>query len=487
MGPSKVRMLSPVLPPPPRTRKELINEFPLLLGAGHPRNRVLDECLQSLAVFHHFGQDVASYVEPLDALAGPQAGDALASVLGTACHHRIFSLAIPKSLGGSGCSMLALSIGLEHLSQLCVGIANVVAAHGLALALVGASGHIRVLRHLAHRIVDGERTGKAYLLATAATEPSAGSDLEDFDAMARAQLQSHADLDDGVYALHGRKIFVSNGSIASAYVVVMPTERARARDTLSAFLVHAGTPGLTVTRIEDKLGQRACPAAELEFDGCRVAEENRLNAGSIAGRTLELVLGSSRATVGAFGAGIARGVFETSRRLARRFLGDDSRPMLDHPSVQTILARLWTNSMLARGAYLDAAQVQQHAGLVSLMESELLRTLDRFVPSQFTHGTLANKLLDWGGIDREARRILARLEPTDVALASAYGSATKICTSELALANCELALELFGVEATREDSGIPKYWRDARLLRIYEGTNEVCALNVAKNLVGVPS
>jgi acyl-CoA dehydrogenase len=475
-------MPHPNLATPPRSRKELLDEYPLLFATGSAPHRVADECLDLLGLFHRFGRDIAHFAEQLDTSASHPLDDALAQVVAAACRHRLFSLAIPKSLGGSGCSMLALSIGLEHLAQICVGVANVVAAHGLALALVGAAGKVRLLRLLADRIVEGERTGKAFLLATAATEPSAGSDLEDFEAMGQARMESHADRIGSEFALYGRKIYVSNGNIASAYVVVMPTDRGRPRDTLSAFLVFAGTPRLTVVRIEEKLGQRACPAAELEFDGCRVAEEYRLNEGSIAGRTLDLVLGSSRATVGAFGAGIARGVLATSAHIARRLLSHDSRPLVEHPRAQAILAEMWSNATLARSAYLGSAHVQRRLGLVSLMESEPLRALDRVVPSRLTHGAWANKLLGWEGIDREARRILAHLDVADVALASAHGAVTKLQTSEFAMANCGLAQELLGTEATREDSGIPKYWRDARLLGIYEGTNEICALDIAQKL-----
>jgi len=111
-----------------------------------------------------------------------------------------------------------------------------------------------------------------------------------------------------------------------------------------------------------------------------------------------------------------------------------------------------------------------------------MRALDRLVPSRVTQGVLADKLLSWSGLDRGARRNLAHLNGKGVALASAYGSAAKICTSEFALENCELATELLGIEATLESTGLPKYWRDARLLKIYEGTNEICSLDVAQKL-----
>jgi alkylation response protein AidB-like acyl-CoA dehydrogenase len=442
----------------------------------------MDECIHALGVFSDFANAVSGDVSRLDSHLPTEQRAALAHVLDCACQHRLFSLALPHSLGGAGCSMLALTLGLESLAQRCAGIANLVATHGLALALVGATGNLRLLRVLADQIVEGERSRRPFLLATAATEPSAGSDLEDFDAIQRSRFESHADPVATGYRLNGRKIFVSNGSLASAIVVVMPTNASAPRETLSAFLVFANTPGLEIVRVEDKLGQRASPAAELVFDGCFVAHEYRLNESSVAGRTLDLVLGSSRAAVGAFGAGIARGVWETCRALCAQRRSNDGVRYLDHPYAQAVLARLWSNATLARDAYVSAALLQRQLGLVSLMEAEPLRVLDRIVPTRLTHAAWADKLLGWSGIDREAKRLIAAMPDAEIARASAHGSATKWATSELALKNCELAQTLLGIDATREDTGLPKYWRDARLLSIYEGTNEICALDVAKQL-----
>lgn len=454
-----------------------------MLGAsGLHLSRLEDECLGALKVFSSFARDVAPYVESLDARHWFRIEGELESVLDAACHHRIFSLSIPKSLGGSGYSMLSLAVGLEHLAQTCVGIASLVATHGLALAVVGATGRARLLRTLADRIVAGERARKPYLLATCATEPSAGSDLEDFEALGRAKVESHADAIAGGYLLHGRKIYVSNGSIAAGLVVLMPTARDRPRETLSGFFVDAHSSGVNIVRSEDKLGQRASPAAELVFDGCFVPDELRLNDTTIAGRTLDLVLGSSRATVGAFGAGVARAILHVTSQLAREIQTADGRTLLDHPRTAAVLGRMWMNANAARQSYVAAGMVQQRAGLVSMMESEPLRALDRIVPQRLTHGAWIDKLLSWERIDQEARRLLGGLADSGVAMASAFGSAAKVQTSDLALANCLLANQLLGFEATREDSGIPKYHRDARLLSIYEGTNEICTLDVAQRL-----
>lgn len=464
------------LPVAARNREELINQYPALGDGAGPFSGQIDGCLTALGVFSEFARDVAPYVAELDSPTTKLGNDALNRVLQFACRRRVFSLAIPQSLGGTGLSMLALSVGLEHLSQTCVGIANLVATHGLALAFVGATGKARLLRNLAARIVAGEHSGHAYLLATAATEPSAGSDLEDVTALGRAHIESHADPCIGGYRLHGRKIYVSNGSIASAFVVVMPTDRARPRETLCAFLAEAPNQGTTVVRVESKLGQRASPAAEILFDDCYVPQDHRLNEDSIAGRTLDLVLGSSRSVVGAFGAGVAYGVLHQTAGLARH--APEYAQLLTHPRAQAIIARMWMNATAARQSYVTAASVQHRHGLISLMETESLRVIDRLVPRRFTQGSLIGRLLESEFIDHEVQRLVNGLPQSGLDAASAYGAAAKIQCSELALANCSLALDLLGPMATREDSGIPKYLRDARLLSIYEGTNEICALCV---------
>jgi butyryl-CoA dehydrogenase len=365
--------------------------------------------------------------------------------------------------------MLALSMGLEQLAQGCAGIANLLATHGLALAVVGATGHVRWLRQLAERIVEDEKRGCAYLLSTAATEPSAGSDLEDYEVLGHARVESLASPVVGGYRLNGRKIYVSNGSLASAHIVIMPTDRARPQETLTAFVVPKGQPGLQIVRQEHKLGQRASPAAELHFDGCFVADSMRLSENTVAGRSLDLVLGASRSVVGAFGAGIARGIYDTCRKQVTKT-----------SAAQTLLGKMWQNAREARVCYVEANLANAQLGLVSFTDNELLRLVDRFVPQGLVKTETVRKFMSLPSVNGQAKRIMARLRPHEVALSSCYGSATKAFTSELALRNCELAFELLGARATREETGLPKYWRDARLLPIYEGTNDICLLDVGK-------
>ncbi|MGC4068136.1 MAG: acyl-CoA dehydrogenase family protein [Polyangiaceae bacterium] len=459
-------------------RDSLLAEYPLLLALGDASPSALAELTSVVATFRAFRAAATEYVPTLDSRTAPthRIDEARNAVLRLACEHRIFSLALPRALGGTGCSMLALSVGLEQLAQTCAGLANLVATHGLALAVVGASGSVHWLLRLAELIVEHERRGEPYLLSTAATEPSAGSDLEDENELPRARIESEATPEPGGYRLNGTKIYVSNGSLAAAHVVVMPTDRRSAADTLHAFIVSRDQPGLMVLRTEEKLGQRASPAAELRFSDCYVPEEQRLTASTLRGRTFDLVLGASRAVVGAFGAGIARGVHDHCLELVKR-----EADRGDANDTAILLGRMWANARTARASYVEGNLANARYGLVSFMDHDSLRRFDRSMPRGWANNKLTLRLMSHPLVDEPARRFMERLRSTRIALASSLGSATKVTTSELALENCELALELLGADATREAPlGIAKHWRDARLLSIYEGTNDICLLDVAK-------
>ncbi len=412
----------------------------------------------------------------------------LAAVLTAASTEGFWSLAIPRGLGGSGLSMFALNFALEQLASHCLGTANLLAAHGLALAVVGATGSLGQGVQLCQRIVADERRGQAYLLATAATEPDAGSDVEDVDELPKARFKTVAKACSGGFRLTGRKTFISNGHLAAQIVVVAPLDPKHPVETLSAFLVSADNPGLQISHVEHKLGQRACPAAEIALHDCFVSSEQRLGTAPLAGRALDLVLGASRCTVAAFGAGVAFGAYRDARLAASQRTLAGVR-LDETPFGGALLARLYDNARLARASWLDATFVNAKFGLTSLMEIAALRQLDRLVPTAWTSRSLSLKWLETPLLDAPARRSIDQLPTRDIAVASAHGAAAKIRNSELALDSCRLVGDLLGVVATDEASGLPKRLRDARLLPIYEGTNEINALDVAKKtrlFPGVP-
>jgi acyl-CoA dehydrogenase len=457
--------------------------YPLVAGLRRANARQAHECEQTLKVFDSFANNVAAAnFVTLDRSGFIDPAQSLEAVLVEACRYGIFTLALPRSLGGQGASLLALNMGLERLARCCLGIANLLSVHGLALGVLGATGALTQLQRLATQIVEGERRGTPFLLSTAATEPSAGTDMEDVDLLARAQLHSQAVRVSGGWKLSGRKVFVSNGSLASAHVVLMPTDMANPVQTLSAFLVEACRPGLRVVRVERKLGQRACPASELCFDDCFVPDSHKLNQRTVAGKSLDLVLGASRTTVAAFGSGVAWGVLDDCLKFYRT--GPSVlRRTLESRGADALLSQMWQNARLARANYIEAVIANAVFGLISLMQVAPLRQLDRVVPPSLGAWATTRGWFESPRLDREARRWIDHISVDEVAVSCAHASAAKIAGSRLALQNCQVAFELLGPEATRESAGIAKRWRDARLLAIYEGTNELNAIDVYKKAV----
>lgn len=459
-------------------------EYPLLCTPGDVGGGQQTEWQGAVALGQKFAAAVAPLVLPLDRRLERDPGHPLSSILSLATTHEVFSLAIPHSFGGKGLSMLALGLFLEQVAAECLGTANLLATHGLALAVIGACGRLTHLQRLARLIVDEQRNGRPYLLCTAATEAEAGSDIEDERFVAHARFGSEAVPVAEGYCLSGQKVFVSVGSLSRLCVAIIPTNRQDPLGTLSAFLVQTDRPGFSVERIEHKLGQRACPAACLRFDRCVVPHHARLNQESIAGRTLDLVLGASRAMVAGFGSGAAHGLFEQARgRAAEIRCGRGT--LLDAPRGRMLLGRMWENATLARTTYLDAVLYNSRFGFLSLLNHSLVRRLDRLVPSRLTDLVAARHLLESPLLDQEAARALHKIPAIGIAQSSARGAAAKATTSRLAMENAEIAIELLGAEALREDSGFPKRLRDIRLLSIYEGTNELCRMDAAEKVLGV--
>ncbi len=439
---------------------------PLLLVRGDETHSRCSEERSALLLGQRFAEAIRPLVLPLDRRLEVEPGAALDEVLALATRFEVLSLALPKSLGGRGFGMLSLCLFLEQVSAECLGIANLLATHGLALAVIAATGSLEQLNRVAQTIIGEQRRGRAYLLCTAATEALAGSDLEDVRTLGDARFVSDARHDGSGFVLNGHKVFVSNGSLAREAVVILPLDKNNPVLTLSAFLVNTNTPGFSVERVESKLGQRACPAAELRFTNMAVPQTARLGRRSLAGRRLDLVLGASRAVVAWFGAGAALGLFRAAR--------DATQSVCDQGPVRLRLGRMWQNVLLARTIATEAVLVNARHGLLSFLEHPLARRLDRMVPSPLVRFSTGQHLVPWRAIDEEAERRIDEMSGGSIDLSSAYGAQAKTSTSRLATQNYELLLELLGGEGLREDLGYAKRKRDIRLLSLYEGTDEIC-------------
>jgi acyl-CoA dehydrogenase len=393
--------------------------------------------------------------------------------------HGMLDLLVPAQAGGAGGLAVQTAIVMEELCAACPGLANIFGAHALGIAplLIDGPIHWGFLREIA----ESARRGEPLLMACALTEPDAGTDVEDVDLMERARVSSHARRVEGGYALSGVKRFISNGSVARRLTVLMPVDPRRPAATWTCFLVDAASDGFSVGRVEHKMGQRACHAAELVFDDVFVPDERVVGrVGDGAGATL-IVLAASRPPVGAIATGIARGAYE--RLLG--WLREDpvAEGMLGRQHVQLQLAFMEEEIHLARQAYMDAATELDVVALGGALGHPLLRAL-ALVPPFVRRRPRVRSLIGSASAREATVRFLSRTA-NDRAITRSLGlsSLAKARGGDVAMRVTHAALELVGLSDAPVRAELEKLWRDAKLTQIYEGTNQLNRVEVYRALI----
>jgi acyl-CoA dehydrogenase len=393
--------------------------------------------------------------------------------------HGMLSFLIPKPAGGAGGLSTQAAVVMEELCAACPGIALIFGAHALGISpllLGGPSQWDGVLAEL----IGSERGGEPQLMACAITEPEAGTDVEDPDLLRRARITSHARRVPGGFRLSGTKRFISNGSVARWITILMATDPRRAAETWTCFLVDTQSEGFTVARVEHKMGQRACPAAELTFDEVFVPDERVVGREGDGAPETMIVLACSRPPVGAIATGIARGAYE--RVLG--WLEEDraARGLLERQHVQLALADMEEEIHLARQLYMDAATELDHTALGGVMSHPSVRALGH-VPASVRRRA---PVRGWLASDRARDATVALLHRSTseraVTRSLALSSMAKARGGDVAMRVTGAALELAGLRAGPVRAELEKLWRDAKLCQIYEGTNQLNRLEVYRGL-----
>ncbi|GLY64564.1 acyl-CoA dehydrogenase family protein [Amycolatopsis taiwanensis] len=268
--------------------------------------------------------------------------------------------------------------------------------------------------------------------AMAITEPDCGSDS--------ASITTTATPDGDSYVLNGEKIFVTSGQRADAVVVWATLDRSKGRAAIKSFVVEKGTPGFEVVRLEHKLGIRASDTAVLRFENCRVPRENLLGSPEIDTRTsfagVMKTFDNTRPLVAAMAVGLARAALEeTSRILAEAGITVD----YDRPA---------HHQHAAAAAYLE---------LEADYEASYLLTLESA----------------WMADNRQPNSL-----PASMAKAKAGRSVVDITLR---------CVELVGTLGYTEESLLEKWARDAKILDIFEGTQQIQQLIVARRVLGKTS
>jgi len=403
----------------------------------------------------------------------------------------LFTLWLPSLFGGKGWNFLSLYAFLEEVSTACVGVANVIGVHYMGVATLTASWNLRLAERVFTDVCRGERDGEPCLISLAMNEPGAESEVAEVELLDRAELGTCSVRQaDGGHVLNGHKTFVHNGPISCWHMVVACEDLSRPADTLVVLAVRAGAPGCRVGGTERKMGQRACLVSELMFERCevppdQVAFDRRTTEGlsrshrEVAQTLLDYVVSCTRAGVAAFSAGVARGAFDATRDYAARKSVPGGR-LIEQQWAQALLADMGIHASLARQAYLESATANGLGGLFRMMFFRPLYWADQLMPMGVWRFA-ARRILRWPEATRWfQQRFLDAQPPEWQRLTSGLASMAKVAASDFAVRNAGLAIELTGPDGLRHEMGMEKRLRDAKVLQVYEGTNELNRINFFK-------
>jgi len=331
----------------------------------------------------------------------------------------LFGLSIPEEYGGLGLGMedearVAMEFGRTSPAFRSV-FGSTVGIGSQGIVMDGTEAQKRAYLP---RLASGELVSSFCL-----TEPEAGSDA--------ASLRTRARRDGDTYVLDGTKRFITNADKADVFTVMARTaDTPKPADGVTAFIVEAATPGLTIGRPERKMGQRGAHVCDVVFDGCRIPADHVIGGAEGRGfRTAMKVLDRGRLHIAAVCVGTAGRLVDEMRRYAleRRQFG---KPIADFQLVQAMIADSETERHAARALVLEAAR-QRDTG---------------------------------ASVTKEA-------------------AMAKYFASEVVGRVADRAVQVFGGAGYIADYGIERFYRDVRLFRLYEGTSQIQQLVIAREVL----
>jgi len=463
--------------------KRLLKEFPMLKEIARRRPLYFEKLANTVGACAEYGERyIAPVALELDRKLEKEHDYFPWDLVNAALPYRLLSLVIPSMVGGIGGLAVLFALAMEELCSYCAGIANIFGAHALGVSPILVSGSMAHWESVLREVVEEEKRGNPVILAAAVTEPSAGTDVEEPHFLTRAKLSMEAKKVKGGYLLNGRKCFISNGSVAKYTLLCCATDRLRPLETWTTFLVESGMEGFSVPRVEEKMGQRACPAAELSFEDCFVPEENVLafEGDGMQPGTL-LILAASRAPVGAIATGIARGAYEWFLKWAQRER-KGKRP-IEKQVVQMALAKMRSRIQASRWAYMNAALSFDNS-LGKVMRSPVTHSISLLPERVRVSNPWKRFFLSAYGKRLSEFLISASTSLEEVTEALGYASLAKALGGDTAVFVSSLALEVMGLEDCEEREWIEKAYRDAKLTQIYEGTNQLNQLTLYMTQIG---
>ena len=331
----------------------------------------------------------------------------------------IFGLFFGEEMGGTGTGTLLSLVAIEEVSKVCATSGLILAVQELGSLGLKLGGSDEQRAAWLPRLASGE-----VLAAYALTEAGSGSDS--------AAMRTTARLDGDEYVLDGTKRFITNAGVAGLYTVFAKTDPEAGHAGISAFLVEADAPGFEVARLEEKMGIAGSTTGELVFDACRIPVGNRLGEEGTGFKLAMRILDRSRPGVAAQALGIAQGATDYALEYARtrETMG---KPIAEHQLIAAKLADMETKTEAARGL------------------------LYRF-----------GQMVD-GGVPED-----------ELTKASAMA---KLLCGDVAMEVTTDAVQILGGYGYVKEYPVERFMRDAKITQIYEGSQEVQRLVIAREML----
>jgi alkylation response protein AidB-like acyl-CoA dehydrogenase len=331
----------------------------------------------------------------------------------------LFGLLFEERHGGLGTGTLLALIAIEEVSKVCATSGLILAVQELGSLGLKLAGTDEQQERYLPRLASGE-----WLCAYALTESGSGSDS--------AAMRTTARRDGDAYVLNGSKRFITNAGVANLYTVFAKTDPDAGHAGISAFVVESDSPGFEVARLEPKMGISGSTTGELTFDDVRVPAANLLGEEGEGFKIAMRILDRSRPGVAAQALGIAQGATDYALEYAksRETMG---RPIAQHQLIQAKLADMETECEAARGL------------------------LYRF-----------GQMVDEGADEAELTKAsaMAKLKCGDVAMYAATE-----------------AVQILGGYGYIKEYPAERFMRDAKITQIYEGTQEIQRLVIAREML----
>ncbi|MGB7572660.1 MAG: acyl-CoA dehydrogenase family protein [Thermodesulfobacteriota bacterium] len=328
----------------------------------------------------------------------------------------LMGVSMPEEYEGFGGGILEYCLVAEELSRVCLGIATSIVASGLGAMPILLFGNPEQKKKYLPDIAKGKK-----LAAFGLTEADAGSDA--------GALRTTATRKGDGYVLNGTKQWITNGGEAEIYSVIAMTDRSKGPRGASALIVEKGTPGFDFGKKEKKMGIRSSATRELVFQDCFIPKENLIGKEGMGFIVTMRTFDRTRPGVGAQGVGLAQGALDEAVRYARE-REQFGKKIISFQAVQHILADMATLVEAARALVYSVA-----------------------------------RYIDQSENPKEISKVsgMAKVFASDVAM--------KVATD---------AVQVFGGYGYMRDYPVEKMMRDAKILQIYEGTNQI-----QRNVIGL--